>query len=537
MRRTQWFLVFLFLVGYELGAEPWLANRYGQNCAACHAPGRWNVEPKKRRCTLSCQGCHVNPNGGGLRDSYGKWNQQRWLKSFHIEGSVVSRLRPAKNQAYIKEIAKKEKETVKHGVHLESDKGKGQDSIKPSLKKPSLAIAQKKEGPSVSFAGQNQKAKQGVKQEAKTVGPTLSLDSDLDHPTISFDKHSDLAWKTNVDAKTFMDRVPVGDPWRQERQSTVFAGADLRYFFGHLSRRIKKEGAPDRHHKLNLQGLMNVDIGVQFKPVRENLSFVIENRFSNGPSRGSHYLERGFTSHSRVRSAYGLYEDFSYNSWWMAGLYRPMFGHYNPDHESLSNRITGLDQKAVFKSLGFGTAPNVPFFNIHWIMPTEGNNFSPEEGLNINMGGRFVTYSLSVKGSYWKTQLDREGEKVDKELYALTAGGLLGDLTLNVEFLRFSERRPLSLNRGNVYTLDTKYRVWRENYMVLNWALSNTALSKNPGQSSEVGFGYKGYWLSGLKLELLYVIRENQEDSPQSKHLGSDSSRADPLFFLILGFF
>ena len=60
-------------------AQAWLSNRYAQNCAACHAPGRFNKPLSERRCTLSCQGCHVSPNGGGMRSSYGKWTQERWL--------------------------------------------------------------------------------------------------------------------------------------------------------------------------------------------------------------------------------------------------------------------------------------------------------------------------------------------------------------------------------------------------------------------------------------------------------------------------
>ena len=48
-------------------SEPWLSNRFAQDCVGCHDEGRPNLDILDRRCTLSCQGCHVSPNGGGMR--------------------------------------------------------------------------------------------------------------------------------------------------------------------------------------------------------------------------------------------------------------------------------------------------------------------------------------------------------------------------------------------------------------------------------------------------------------------------------------
>ena len=77
-------LIFMILVDICY-AEPWLANKFAQNCAGCHSPSRANLEAKDRRCTLSCQGCHVNPQGGGMRSFYGKWTENYFLKSFKID--------------------------------------------------------------------------------------------------------------------------------------------------------------------------------------------------------------------------------------------------------------------------------------------------------------------------------------------------------------------------------------------------------------------------------------------------------------------
>jgi hypothetical protein len=106
-------LFFSTLISISAGiviAEPWISNRFAQNCAGCHAPGRTNRPAIGRRCSLSCQGCHVNPQGGGLRNTYGKWNSQRWLRSFrsdifHEEGTPA----PLGKQLYRKRVSRQGK--------------------------------------------------------------------------------------------------------------------------------------------------------------------------------------------------------------------------------------------------------------------------------------------------------------------------------------------------------------------------------------------------------------------------------------------
>lgn len=48
-----------------------IALREAENCGGCHKPGRGQLPPMQRRCTLDCQGCHIDPNGGGARNEWG----------------------------------------------------------------------------------------------------------------------------------------------------------------------------------------------------------------------------------------------------------------------------------------------------------------------------------------------------------------------------------------------------------------------------------------------------------------------------------
>jgi hypothetical protein len=57
------------------GATPIYAAREGRTCDNCHvSPSRWeNPALALRKCNLSCQTCHVDPAGGGMRTTPGRF--------------------------------------------------------------------------------------------------------------------------------------------------------------------------------------------------------------------------------------------------------------------------------------------------------------------------------------------------------------------------------------------------------------------------------------------------------------------------------
>lgn len=513
------FLTFLgienLLVRESVFAEPWLSNRYAQNCAACHSPSRRNLQPAERRCTLSCQGCHVNPSGGGIRNEYGVWNQQRWLRSFKSNFFESQHTpAPVQYQKYAK---------MKNPVPQADQK---------DLKK----VARK--------------------------GPRLVVTPHVDYNDKNYDRSDQQELIEAQSRDEFMARLTENDPYRIERRRSVFAGGDFRYFYLDFE---KDRDANNSDSDADYSGLiaMAFDMGVRVKPTREHFSFVFENRFFQGPDmtppqNSQSSPEKVFTSGSQVRSAYALMSDLPWNSYLMFGLHRPQFGHYSPDHSTLLNSLLYANNasandfdsfpataaRAVHKTLSIGASPNVPFANLHMILPTDdnfgANPFSQDRGFAANIGGRFVTYGASIMLSWWSTKGPRSGsgEDLKNDMLGLTAGGTIKDfffkkdLIINADYTSINrEFSPGSRDAGAVTSLEAKYRLWREMYAVVNYATSNVARNLKEGKASEWMFGAKTFLLSGTELEILMIQRNDQDNALESKTKTSGLQAQLHLFF------
>jgi hypothetical protein len=91
-RRTHGGLLAARIVGILLLAVPSVADalpmygaRSGRTCDNCHSlPNTW-FDPEefwRRKCTLSCNGCHVDPAGGGMRNVSGRYFGESTLPMF-----------------------------------------------------------------------------------------------------------------------------------------------------------------------------------------------------------------------------------------------------------------------------------------------------------------------------------------------------------------------------------------------------------------------------------------------------------------------
>ncbi len=461
-------LFFSILFSNLSSAEPWLATRMAQNCAACHAPGRVNVPAKARRCTLSCQGCHTNPSGGGLRNTYGKWNQERWLNSLYLKSYKMNRPRPMPTE-----------------MQFYTDKSlKG---LKPDKKKKA--------------------ALQGFPLRETTVFASESR----------YDRRSTQEKFVEPDAQLALARIPQDDPWRQRRENYFNAGADLRYF------NLNSE----RDSVRTKSGfLMGTDVGASAEPV-SGTTLVVEGRFLNGPDKPA--WDAGFETSSQVRSAYVLVDDLPYNTFVQYGLYRPMFGNYSPDHTSLFSEASGLGQRAVFKTLSIGTAPNVPFFNFHYIQPTN-QNYSQDKGMVVNLGARFVTMGAYGMLSYWNTKNTDGVTKLT--MTSLTGGLTYGRYTGVYDLSQIVKRREqaklaggslLTKDSGLSMTIENRYRLWRENYAAFIYEKLNTGTDLNAGSATAMQLGIHSFLISSVELEFSYRDEKLAATASELNNAGSTS--------------
>lgn len=479
------FLVLVMLLSIysvEAHAEAWLSNRYAQNCSACHSPGRQNLPAKERRCTLSCQGCHVNPSGGGLRSEYGVWNQQRWLRSFTVDWFDNKKMpAPFKSQRYAQAAP-----------------------VKPKKK-------------------ENKNNPEPLKETPEN-GHPLVVTRDLDYNEKDYDrsdKQEDITIKSRED---FLERLTQDDPYRIERRQSLFAGGDFRLL------RFSQTVTDANNLKSSDSYLMpmSMDIGVRAKPLKmQNVQLVFEHRYYNYPGTmdNNRTEPEWITSSdgSGTRSTYLLINDLPYASYIQYGVYRPLFGINSPDHTTLSQSMMytrdtsegvtniGMDSALyINNALTIGASPNVPFFNLHFIKPNPNSNFPQDEGMAVNLGGRFVSYSFSTMLSYWSTKTKIGTAEIGKKMLGLNFGGMLEKLVFNADFTQI-EKETLGggLDRGQVNTLELKYRVWREIYLMLNHAQSNTTRTLKNGSARETMMGVKSILTPGTEVELLSVMRED----------------------------
>ena len=461
-RTLRYFCIFVgLLFSFHALAEPWLGTRFAQNCAGCHAPGRKNLPPVLRRCSLSCQGCHVNPNGGGLRSFYGKWNEDYWLRSFRSK----------------------------------------------KLKQPKLAAPFHKQ-----FYGRKQK-KLSVKNIRKIIRkgfPLVRSNEEFENELL-YDRYHDKFYHVNAKSRReFEFSIPQTDPYRLMDEQKIDGGGDFRLFA------YKNQSGPDQ--KLH-PFLMEATFGVRYRPLRHT-HFVYEARYLGIPVG---QRVDNVAGNEQTRSLYLMQDALPWNIFVMGGFYRPLFGNYTPDHTALAQEMASLvttgqqnSTRNLYKAISVGSAPNVPFGNLHYIMKRVGSNPNEKEsGLAGNFGLRFVTFGAQLNYSFWSTEDKSQADNlVQVEMHALEMRGAWKEYIFGIEGASFArDEELLDFREGGVITLEGKYRFWRENYGTLEIAQANTARNILPGSANQIKIGSKHFLFPGLEIATSYSMDKETQNA------------------------
>ena len=462
-----------FSIALPLLAEPWLGIRFAQNCAACHAPGRINLPAMDRRCTLSCQGCHVSPQGGGLRSFYGKWNENRWLRSF-----AIALLKP---------------------------------------KSAFAAVEQQKYG---SAAATQVSAVQ--RRTIEEQGYPLVAGDDLIMTDATKFKRDGLEYRIAQNKYEFLRQVPDQDPYRLFMDSKIDGGGSLRYQLVHTPKHGDSKSATHLF-------LMSADLALRWRPLYRNLHLVFEHRGIGFPSVGnglkkSFMQVRQLLETSWTRSLYLLVDNLPFNSYVMAGLYRPLFGgNPSPDHTALLQRTLSkhLGQTGSyhsrFRAVSIGTAPNVPYANLHFIVRDESGRYDKNDrtrGIAANAGLRFVTYGLNSTYSFWYTENKHGGNKRSTLANSAALAGQLWRSTLMLEYMNLHTNKTNTQEEDTINTqvfeADSHTRLWREFYLVAQYAL---AQEKASGTTHYWHLGTRAFLMAGLDFGLRYAYWKSKSQA------------------------
>ncbi|WP_132318633.1 hypothetical protein [Pseudobacteriovorax antillogorgiicola] len=443
-------------------AEPWLGTRFAQNCSGCHAPGRKNLPPVLRRCSLSCQGCHVNPNGGGLRSFYGKWNENYWLRSFRVK----------------------------------------------RLKQPKLIAPFHKQ-----FYGRKQKklSVQNIRKIIRKGFPLVRSNEEFENELL-YDRYHDKFYHVNAKSRReFEFSIPQTDPYRLMDEQKIDGGGDFRFFAYKYM-----DGEDQDLHPF----LMEATFGIRYRPLRHT-HFVYEARYLGVPIGQQMDTIPG---QEQTRSLYVMQDDLPWNIFVMGGYYRPLFGNYTPDHTALAQEMASFittgqanSTRNLYKALSVGSAPNVPFGNIHYIMKRVGTNGNDKEtGIAGNFGLRFVTFGAQVNYSFWTTtDASEEANSKRVEMHAIEFRGTWREYIVGIEGVSMARDEELSdFREGGVITLEGKYRFWRENYATLDIAQANVARNVLPGSSSQIKLGTKHFLTPGLEVGVSYSMDSDDQTLP-----------------------
>lgn len=410
-------------------AVPLYTVREGRTCDNCHSlPNDWVDPPEmyRRKCTLSCSGCHIDPGGGGLRTVsgvyFGRSTLPMWL---------------ATDRPWADKKA--------HGEYTEHVSAAGSQPMSDATGAGSQPTSEAGSQPTTGAGSQPVAA---VPEAPKPTGG-LAFGHPLDGGGAEM---------------AFLD-TRYGD---LNADPLLRVGADLRLGFWNQGGKL-----------FPMQG----DAYAAVHPVEHvMLSTAVGIR---GRIRGLGADDPDGQSRFGVRDLWLMTNEWPLNAYARAGRFLPQFGWRLDDHTAYTRRPFGMSQedpanRVIGGEVGFNA--NYPYVNVAaWVPGSRrpDNPFEAKDGFGgaLNAGWRDLGWQLGASALLRRQPMGQGGDSTNASLqwglnpwYWLenVPVAYLGELTWGTLQRRYSGKttsqdaqyHDLSYTPTNGITLHAKYDFW-----------------------------------------------------------------------------
>ncbi|RME92227.1 MAG: hypothetical protein D6767_03655 [Candidatus Hydrogenedentota bacterium] len=341
-------ILFVFLLGCftkHFFSLPLYSARSARVCDNCHSSPfatkrfkAWtNPALPKRKCNLSCQTCHVQPSGGGLRTVAGRYYAASTLPAFG------ARRRPYhdKKRNLIKWLTKKETPSS--------------SKQKAPTKKANETTVEKQTRPDVQ-------TKFFYPQDWLSFYHPIGIESSVDQSEYAMDYRR----YGNFNADPMLT---LGADVR----STFYSAAEMTKVFP-----------------------MQFDVGAAFHPV-EHIT-VSSTAGLQGRSSGlQDTLSDPENKPAKIQNAFVMLHEFPMQAYLMAGYFLPEFGVRFDDHTLYTRRPFEMDTSLsgnpnMVRGIQAGMAPNYPYFSVSYFQTQNAKHEATGTGYTVNLIWRDIAY-------------------------------------------------------------------------------------------------------------------------------------------------
>jgi hypothetical protein len=491
----------VLLTSGALSALPLYTVREGRQCDSCHAypfetdkQRAWQDPPlAERKCNMSCQTCHVDPGGGGMRTAAGRFLASSTLPIFESEArpwhdqkrnvsDLVSRLRsmPVKDSQQAKKV----------------------DPTTTTLSQPVKLD----------------------KYRTHELPPAYSL-------------YDPFVYGVPADAKAGSSKYSpeYGIYGKLNADSLVQFGGDLR--FAYTKTNTKEAFFP-----------MQADFGLRVHPT-QHLTTVSTLGLVGRTDAFTTTRPRSADEMYTIRNAYVMLHELPYQLYLRGGMFQPIFGMRQDDHTAFVRQNFEMDLSRKYSAvmgLEAGLAANYPYLNFSVFTNNGGQAIGdPAQNFVINPQGFGAALAAG-----WRDLAFGGGFSLLMKNRASEYGGNLRAASIDGYFNpgRFWPRHPLTFS-GEVaageYSGATFNRQFMASYIGIDYLIFNgvnlrinhhyfiSDLSRTGGATGRYGFGFEIIPLSWLKLLVEYRLVWLGQSNANASYMNPLDNLSDKQWIII----